>query len=143
MDLIEGKISNLKAFRDSLKDIMEAVIREGEESILSMNTTRLYVKGERTDGSRITPAYTPFTTQIKMGKGQPTDRVTLRDTGDFYRAFYIEYHTDGFEVYSRDYKADALTAKYGEGIFGLTEGDKKYVAEDILLPGLLNEIHKV
>ena len=33
--------------------------------------------------------YTPLTIAIKEEKGQPTNRVTLRDEGDFESSFYI------------------------------------------------------
>jgi len=56
--------------------------------------TRLYNKGTYSDGSRIKTfsaqgslVYSPFTVIIKGKKGQPTDRVTLKDTGGFYKTF--------------------------------------------------------
>ena len=58
----------------------------------------------------------------KIEKGQPTDRVTLKDTGDFYKSFNILFEEDGFEI-TADENIDyvpKLLDTYGEDIVGLT-----------------------
>jgi hypothetical protein len=58
----------------------------------------------------------------KIEKGQPTDRVTLKDTGDFYKSFDILFEDDGFEI-TADENIDyvpKLLDTYGEDILGLT-----------------------
>jgi len=53
----------------------------------------------------------------KIAKGQPTDRVTLKDTGEFYESFDIDFNNDGFEIIATD--KEFLLDKY-KGILGLT-----------------------
>ena len=53
----------------------------------------------------------------KIEKGQPTDRVTLKDTGDFYNSFDIDFNNDGFEIIATE--KEFLLDKY-KGILGLT-----------------------
>jgi hypothetical protein len=53
----------------------------------------------------------------KIEKGQPTDRVTLKDTGEFYESFDIDFNNDGFEIIATD--KEFLLDKY-KGILGLT-----------------------
>lgn len=72
--------------------------------------------------------YTKFTKQIKKSKGDPYDRVTLKDTGDFHKRFYIELDQDGFRIDSADAKRDKLVKKYGVNIFGLTPDNKRILA---------------
>lgn len=143
MDLIEGKISNLKSFRDGLHDMIQDIVRDNDYVIIDMNTQRLYDEGTRADGSIIFPQYTDFTARIKSEKGQITSHVTLKDEGDFYSAFYIDFVPEGFEISSNDSKTDGLEEKYGEGIFGLTTDQKYEFSKDYLLPELINEINKV
>lgn len=75
--------------------------------------------GKRVDGSNITPPYRSRTIKIKRFKGQPTDRVTLKDTGDFYEGFTLSANTQEYNIWSTDYKNAWLIAKYKQSIFGL------------------------
>lgn len=75
--------------------------------------------GLTAEGDAIFPPYAPLTVAIKRMKGQPTDRVTLKDTGDFYRGFSVIVTADQVLTGSTDEKSAKLQAKYGEAIFGL------------------------
>ena len=72
---------------------------------------------------RIHPPYALRTIQKKIKKGQPIDRVTLKDTGDFYNSLYVVFEEDGFRIASNDEKAKYLIAKYGEPILRLDDRD--------------------
>jgi len=77
--------------------------------------------GKKKGGGQIKPFYKPATITIKKKKGQPTDRVTLRDTGFFYDSIFLVVHkgNETFNVVSSDTKAPRLLDKYGDSIFGL------------------------
>lgn len=112
-----------------------SIMKEEEHTIADMNIEQM-MSGENADGSEIFPEYTERTKQIKEAKGQPSDRVTLRDEGDFHQQMFIE--TSHFPVVfsSRDYKADMLKEKYGEGIFGLNKQNFQEMARENVLPRL-------
>ena len=65
--------------------------------------------------------YAPKTIQNKKRKGQPTTRVTLRDTGAFHESMYVVFDSEGFYVTASDEKTEELVKKYGEEIFRLTD----------------------
>lgn len=110
------------------------------EAMVGMIRERLF-QGENTDGSEISPFYTLFTQNVKEAKGQPYDRVTLKDTGAFYESIKAEYDgADSVIFYATDEKLDdagdmvntldeMLIPKYGEKIMGLTEEDKARVRD--------------
>ncbi|MBO9151927.1 hypothetical protein ACFOTA_06900 [Chitinophaga sp. GCM10012297] len=75
--------------------------------------------GKRKTGGRIKPEYRPATKAIKRKKGQPTDRVTLKDTGFFHASLFLVVGQNDFGVVSTDRKGPWLVDKYGESIFGL------------------------
>ena len=87
--------------------------------------------------------YTPKTIELKEIKGQPTNRVTLRDTGDFYASFKIITEPDKFTIIATDYKTDGLIRKYGRQILGLTDENAQGLAHGYLLPGLLAKAQEV
>ena len=88
--------------------------------------------GEDSKGKKIKPPYTERTKEIKKFKGQPTDRVTLEDEGDFKRRTYLE--ADQFPIFFRsaDWKEPKLVEKYGEDIFGIQKKNlKSYTKEEL------------
>lgn len=91
--------------------------------IIRMNTDRLYRLGEYTTGEEIADRvpYKPLTIQLKRAKGQPTDRVTLKDTGDFHASIYVSFDNTKMTVLADDPKTAKLVRKYGFEILGLTE----------------------
>lgn len=107
-----------------------SAVREQIHLALDYNTeSQLYERGITADGESL-GEYSPLTIEIKRQKGQPTDRVTLKDEGDFHRGWFAT--TDKFPIVfgSTDPKADMLEDKYGN-IFGLTQDNKQAFVEDI------------
>lgn len=76
--------------------------------------------GKNADG-RSRGTYRPFTKLKKRMKGQPTDRVTLKDTGSFYNKTKAVRRGKSIELKSTDSKTDEIIDKYGEKVFGLDE----------------------
>lgn len=95
-------------------DTLDAKARE----IASQQRDQLF-QGRTSKGTQIKPKYRPRTIQIKKKKGQPTDRVTLKDTGDFHKAVFLDVRQDTLVLDSADSKAQKLIDKYDPGIFGL------------------------
>ena len=143
MDRITSLIGKLEDYRDNIYSYLEAATREAEDTIIDMNISQLYDSGERRDGTKITPAYAPETVAIKKKKGQPTNRVTLRDTFDWQASFWVQFYPDGFEIKASDWKTERLTQKYGDEILGLQDEMVKYLCETFYLPRLRTELRKI
>lgn len=113
----------LRTFRDSLPLYLEdAVMAKEKEIVSAIADDQLYRRGINGRGEKIMDyaPYAPRTIVKKMRKGQPTTRVTLRDTGEFHRSMFVVFDSDGFYITSNDEKAKWLIQKYGETIFRLT-----------------------
>ena len=114
----------LRKFKDYIPDMLEAIVRDKEDVIVSaIANDQLYRRGINGRGEKIM-SYQPYaesTIRIKKRKGQPTTRVTLRDTGDFHKAMYVVFDRDGFYITSSDRKTEYLVPRYGEAIFRLTD----------------------
>ena len=79
----------LRAFKDSLPMLLEDIVRDKEDVIVSaIADDQLYRRGINGRGEKIMDymPYAPKTIQNKKRKGQPTTRVTLRDTGAFHES---------------------------------------------------------
>lgn len=119
---------------DRLKKIILNAVKEQTPSLIDLQQEQLSA-GLLDMGDEIKPPYRPRTIEKKKKKGQPTDRVTLRDKGAFYRNMYAKF-TDVIEISSRSAKTAKLKNKYDGGqrggeIFGLTPGNKEILKEEI------------
>ena len=133
-------IQRLKSLESEIFDAARKTLEENKEIILDMNSEdQLFEKGINREGVEIASfaPYSPVTIQIKREKGQPTNRVTLRDEGDFHYSFFIEFTDDGFEIKASDWKARNLVANYGETILGLTNENFRDLAVNYVAPEIL------
>ncbi len=111
VDAIALEISKTNQF----KRLVIELNTEGEA------TSQLYELGEDSTGKSL-GKYTPFTISEKRKKGQPTDRVTLKDTGEFYSSFEVKPFFGGFIIDANPIKDDTnLFKRYGEDIIGLND----------------------
>lgn len=114
----------LRRFKNELPYLLEDIIRDKEDVIVSaIADDQLYRRGITGTGEKIMSyaPYKPSTIKSKKKKGQPTTRVTLRDTGSFHKSMFLVFEPDGFYVSSTDSKTQALVEKYGPEIFRLTD----------------------
>ncbi len=123
---------------DIRQEVVEA-IEETAETIADFNRKQLFA-GIRSTGTEIKPAYAPVTVLIKDQKGQPTDRVTLKDTGDFYDSIDVDANSQTYELVANDAKADQLMDKYGNRILGLTKESRSEYVNYTLFPALKDRI---
>lgn len=131
-----GKIQDIinKLRKDGSVEAQEksllTIIRANQADALDLNLAQLF-GGNDSEGKEITPGYSPFTRMIKRAKGQPDDRVTLKDEGDFYQSFKLEAQKFPLMFDAKDSKTPKLIEKYGEDIFGLDNKSKEIFVEDI------------
>lgn len=146
MNIIETAIKNWTNVNDNLRSYqyMREILNDIDAAtfIIDANANQqLYEEGVNALGVSIASyaPYKPFTIAVKKQKGQPTDRVTLRDTGDFERSFHLEIGRDAFIVTADDWKTDELMEKYGK-IFGLTQKNLAKLCQNYLKPDLILRI---
>lgn len=91
--------------------IIQNIIWDNEAYIVDLNAEeQLFEQGINRLGLEISDyaPYSPVTIAIKEAKGQPTNRVTLRDEGDFESSFYLEVGDKQFEIKASDFKTEDL-----------------------------------
>ena len=122
MDVIRDMINDIRSAENALDWIMLRAVRSRESEVISLNVDDQLFQGIGANGERIRPPYAPATVRIKRRKGQPYDRVTLRDTGDYHESFFLIYRDDEFEFDAKDPKKKWLERRYKKkSIYGLTD----------------------
>ena len=140
MEAITSLIDNLKKYKDSINEYMEDITRSIEDEIKEINVHQQYDLGQDRNGDSITPEYAESTIRYKRRKGQPTDRVTLQDTGQYHDTFKIRYEDEGFELYANDWKAGFLDKKYGKEIYGLQDEAARELADQVYQPRMIQKL---
>lgn len=122
--------------------LIQNIIWDNEAYIVDLNAEeQLYEQGINRLGVEIAnyAPYSPVTIAIKEAKGQPTNRVTLRDEGDFESSFFLEVGDKQFEIKASDFKTEDLIRKYGRQILGLTDENIAILIWQYIYPDLINE----
>lgn len=118
-----------------LRTKIPEILQETADAIADQQAEQMFA-GERSDSTEILPDYTDLTIAIKKAKGQPTDRVTLRDTGSFQNKIKVAVKSDRFTVSSDDEKTAKLEKKYGKNIFGLNTQHLEEYGREVFRPKL-------
>lgn len=143
MGLIDKLLSRAINFNEKLANgiYIQNIIYENEAFIIDMNAEeQLFEQGINRLGISISDyaPYSPYTIQIKEQKGQPTNRVTLRDEGDFESSFFLQVSDKQFEIKAGDFKTEELIKKYGRQILGLTYENISQLIWSYIYPDLID-----
>jgi hypothetical protein len=96
---------------------------------------QLFRQGIDGDGVKL-PGYKRTTIRYKIAKGDPTDRTTLRDDGDFYRHIEVTATTQYFVVSSDVPYDDKIIKRYGKGVLKITNENMREFMDAYFLPNL-------
>ena len=140
MEAITNLIESLTKYKANINEYMEDITRSIEDEIKEINIHQQYDLGQDRSGYAITPEYAESTIRYKRRKGQPTDRVTLQDTGQYHDTFKIRYEAEGFELYANDWKAGFLDKKYGKEIYGLQDEAARELADQVYQPRMIQKL---
>ena len=136
---LRNLVYRLRRYKDILDQELKEEIMRNEDVITKMIAEeQLYNLGIEGRGIEIMSyaPYAPRTIKNKKKKGQPYDRVTLRDTGEFHASLKVIFDDNGFYVTSTDDKAKYLLSRYGKTIFRLTNENLKTVLDNYIRPSL-------
>jgi len=121
-------IEFLEGFRQKLDivNIFDFVINtEIKDLIIELNQDQLFDFGEDSEGKRLysfspQQPYAPSTIVLKERSGLPSDRLTLFQTGKFYRSFTVEVEGTDIVIDANGQKSNTnLFEEYGDDILGL------------------------
>lgn len=136
-------MTTLEQLRKNIKNIdIDAIVRivlsnpKVQQFIIDLNTKdQLFEKGENRLGIKLESiggAYSLFTIRDKQSKGLPFDRITLFDTGDYYKSHIISLTSSELIIESDPIKGDTnLYQEWGPEIVGLQEENLNKVIASI------------
>ena len=130
LNQLYGNIKGLDIWQ-IVTDIME---KDLGVFISDLNRNQMADKGQRADGSKLTPDYANVTKDIKSDKSGLSgvyEHVTLYDTGELHKSIFTSVIGKNIILDSEDWKVVELTQKYGE-FLGLTDESIEKLKERFL-----------
>ena len=128
----EDSINDAINFFKDIDSIILEITQEPETQkfLIEVLQDQLFTTGEDGNGLSLGD-YSPVTVQIKRAKGQPTDRITLKDTGEFYDSYNIDPFNGGFIIDANGQKSpsDNLFVTYGDDILKPNDETLTEIAE--------------
>lgn len=133
-----GVVERFKRKLAQLKAVIPASIKESidrNKDVLTNQQQDQFNKGEDSKGMQFVPSYALSTIKKKRSKGQPTNRVTLKDTGDLYRSIEVETTTNEAIIKVNVEYFKYLVGKYDQNIIlGMQEEFLKEFMLEYTLP---------
>lgn len=107
MDKLYALTRNIQKLNDIFIGIAVFNHQTVKDFIIELNTQgQLFDKGEDSLGNLL-PTYSRVTELISGGKKKAGTPFTLKDTGDFYKTFFVTVNSNGdFDINANTLKAD-------------------------------------
>ncbi len=130
-------LDDLKRTVEELQTAVNGSVQESidqnKQVIKELQTQEQMYQGITSKGIDIKPTYAASTIKIKRKKGQPTDRVTLFDTGDFYNSLEVIAGKNDLIIRTIISYSIFLVNKYAD-ILGLDEENWTVFLEKYTIP---------
>lgn len=134
---LKNKLQALKSF--SFEGELKKIVEINKDKLADLQATQLYT-GRDVNGEPITlngRGYSHFTIKQKQKKGQVTDRIVWRDTGELYKSLKAEIKGSVFAIKSNNFKFQSLLKRSGEKTIGLNIDSRREFVSEITRPSIL------
>ena len=139
MGVIERFERKLKELKASINKGIQTSIQANEQVLINQQTNEQFFEGKDSMNVNFVPDYATSTKKYKQRNGQPTNRVTLKDSGDLYDSITIQANTTQAIISTNIEYFKYLVAHYGNNtILGIQDD----AMEAFLVRYTLPEIEK-
>jgi phage gpG-like protein len=98
MSVVSRFTKKIKALEKAINPTIKKTIDSNKNLIIGQQTDEQLYEGQDSEDKEIRPKYALSTKIIKRKKGQPIDRVTLKDSGDLYKSITVNTKKDEFII---------------------------------------------
>ena len=123
----------VERLRTSINESIRTSVDNNKTVIKTMQTEEQMYQGINASGNSITPDYANSTINYKKRTGQPYDRVTLKDSGDFYDSMKLIIGNNSMFIMNTKKYWIYLIDKYAD-ILGITDTNLQTFVNTYTLP---------
>ena len=142
--ILDDTKNALNEIKSSINSSLQQSFNNNQEQAKDLNRVQMF-GGIKIDDSAIFPPYADSTKRYKFNKGQPIDRVTLKDTGEFYNNLKINAKPDEVVFSSPTSYSIHIFNKYNREskVLGLTMQNIRVFYEQFTKPILKQNIDDI
>jgi hypothetical protein len=142
--ILDDTKNALNEIKGSINSSLQQSFNNNQEQAKDLNRVQMFA-GIKIDNTAIFPDYADSTKRYKLNKGQPIDRVTLRDTGEFYENLQINAKPDEVVFSSPTSYSAYIFTKYNResNVLGLTMQNIRVFYEQFTKPILKQNIDDI
>ena len=135
MGVVETFIKRLDQMKASINVSIKASIDSNKKVLIEQQTEKQMNKGKDANSISLVPSYADSTKRVKRGKGQPIDRVTLKDTGRLYKGINIKANTKQLVISTEvEYFGYLVNLYRNNQILGIQEAPLRKFVEEYTFP---------
>ena len=131
MSVVNRFKKKLIELEKAINPTIEKTVNSKKPLIIDQQTNEQLYEGKDANDKNLQPSYALSTKIVKRKKGQPTDRVTLKDTGDLYRSVSVDAKTNEFIISANTEYYKFLVNHYSSNIY-VAHGNQKIFQESCL-----------
>jgi len=136
--MFDAQIKFIESFESNLLSEFERTVMDFDFVLKDYIVNKqLFREGIDGDGKKLA-GYKRTTIKYKIAKGDPTDRTTLRDSGEFYAYIQIEAFSSYFTISSNVGYDNFIIKRYGRNILKITSENINDFMFTYFLPKLKN-----
>ena len=133
-----------KKFIETLESTLMAQLEEtikGFDFVLEdyIVNKQLFREGIDGNGKKL-EGYKRTTIRLKLRKGDPVDRTTLKDENEFHPSIQIDAFSDRFEVSSDVSHAKHILKRYGRNVLKITNENFNEFMVNYFIPNLKTNV---
>lgn len=135
ISVLDGLKRKVERLKDSIDLSIKSSVENNKIVLKKMQTEDQLFNGINSENEKIKPSYSLSTIKYKKRKNQPFNRVTLKDTGDFYKSIRVEAKATEFTISTKINYSVFLINKYSK-ILGITNKNLETFIKEYTLPVL-------
>lgn len=137
MSVVSRFTRKIKALENAINPTIKKTIEGNKPLIIDQQTNEQLYEGKDADTKDIKPSYALSTRIVKRKKGQPIDRVTLKDSGDLYKSIKVDAKTNEMIITANVAYFKYLVTHYsGNNLLGLDKAFLDKFTKKKVLPNL-------
>jgi hypothetical protein len=137
MGVVETFNRKLRAMEKAINPTIQQTIDQNKGLIIDQQTDGQMYEGKDSNSKDLIPSYALSTKITKQEKGQPTNRVTLKDTGDLYSNIKVDAKTTEMIISANTEYFKYLVIHYPTNqILGLEQSFLNEFVDKKVLPNL-------
>lgn len=144
MKPINRLIRKVRAMERAIKPTIQKTVNTNKLEITNQVTKEQFFKGQDANNKTIIPSYAVTTQVMKRRKGQPFDRVTLRDSGDLYKSISVVAKKDSLIISTSTPYFTYLVDKYDSNtLLGLNDQFRAEFTKRKILPNIKSKFKQI